>query len=100
MAVVNKPRARPAAPNPKKPDAKGAGFYCYIGPNIRGLIQTGTIYVGTREEALKTAAAAIERHPIIRTLIVPGETLAADRINIKKPGTALYTNYRRILRGE
>lgn len=99
MAVTNKPRVRPAAQK-QKPDAESAGFFCYIGPTIRGLIQTGAVYVGTRENALKAASAAIERHPLIRTLIVPGETLAADRINIKKPGTALYVNYRRVLRGE
>lgn len=98
MAVANKPRARPAVEKKRKPG--GAGFSCYIGPTIRGLIQNGTVYMGTREDALKAASAAIERRPLIRTLIVPGDTLAADRINVKKPGTALYRNYQRILRGE
>ncbi len=99
MAVSNKPRARPSAAKVKA-DAKSAGFYCYIGPTIRGLIQNGTVYMGTREGALKAAAPAIERHPLIKTLIVPGDALPVDRINVKKPGTALNRIYQRIIRGE
>ena len=100
MAVSKKKAAPKSKAKAVKPDAESAGFYCYIGPSIRGLIQSGTVYMGTREDALKAAAAAIERRPLIRTLIVPGETLAADRIKVKTPGSALFVNYRRVAQGK
>ena len=80
----------------KKPDGSAAGFYCYIGPSITGLIQHGGIYRGTRQEALAAAAAAIEHNPLIKTLIVPGEQLSEARLKVKKPGNALYQNYQRV----
>lgn len=71
-----------------------AGFYCYIGPNLKKLIQTGTIFRGTREEALAKAVAAIEAQPLVKTLIVSGDALPAARIKVKTPGNVLYANYR------
>ena len=44
---------KPAAPQgEQKPDGCAAGFYCYIGPNLTGLIQNGAIFRGTRELSL------------------------------------------------
>ena len=73
-----------------------SGFYIYIGPNIKKHIQTGTIYRGTRANALKQAAAAIEAHPLVKTLIVSGDALPEARIKVKTPGNALYANYRKL----
>ena len=73
-----------------------SGFYIYIGPNIKKHIQTGTIYKGTRANALKKAAAAIEAHPLVKTLIVPGDALPEARIKVKTPGNALYANYKKL----
>lgn len=88
---------RPIAPQgKKKPDGSAAGFYCYIGPSLTGLIQSGDIYRGTRTEALKAAAAAIEQQPLVKSLIVSGEELSEARLKVKRPGNALYANYRRI----
>ena len=50
---------------PKAAEANTSGFYIYIGPNIKGLIQTGSIYRGDREHAHQMAATAIEKHPKI-----------------------------------
>lgn len=72
-------------------------FYCYIGPSITGLIQHGAIYLGTRKKAMAAAAAAIEKYPLIKTLIVSGDKLPEARLKVKKPGNALYKNYQRIL---
>lgn len=80
----------------EKPDSEAAGFYCYIGPSIPGLIQHGTLYRGTRKKALAAASAAIKKHPLIRTLIVSGENLPEARLKVKKPGNALYKNYQHI----
>lgn len=41
---------------------------------------------------------AVERIPLIRTMIVPVTTLAEDRQKLRTPGTAMYANYRRILK--
>lgn len=80
----------------EKSDSKADGFYCYIGPSITGLIQHGTIYRGTRKKAMAAAAAAIEKYPLIKTLIVSGDKLPEARLKVKKPGNALYKNYQRV----
>lgn len=80
----------------EKSSGRAAGFYCYIGPSITGLIQHGTIYRGSRNAALSAAAAAIERNPLIKTLIVSGDRLPEARLKVKKPGNALYKNYQRV----
>ena len=73
-----------------------SGFYIYIGPNIKKHIQTGTIYRGTRANALKQAAEAIKAHPLVKTLIVSGDALPEARIKVKTPGNALYANYKKL----
>lgn len=81
----------------EKPERGNAsGFYIYIGPNIKKYIQTGTVYRGTRENALKQAAEAIEAHPLVKTLIVSGDALPEARIKVKTPGNALYANYKKL----
>ena len=80
----------------EKSDSKAAGFFCYIGPSIPGLIQHGDIYRGTRRAALAAAAAAIERNPLVKTLIVSGDRLSDARRTVKKPGTALHNTYQRV----
>ena len=89
--MAKKSQARP------KPD--DSGFYCYIGPNLAGLIQSGTIYMGTKEEALAAAARAIEKQPLVKTLIVSGTALPEARLKVKKPGNALYANYQKVAAG-
>lgn len=77
-------------------EANASGFYCYIGPNLKNLIQTGTICRGTREEALNKAAEAIAQYPLVKTLIVSGDALPSARIKVKTPGNVLYANYRKL----
>lgn len=84
-------------PAPKAKSGKStARFFCYIGPTIIGLIKNGTIYRGTRKDALSAAAAAIEKQPLVEALIVSGADLPAARLSVKKPGNALYDIYNRI----
>lgn len=85
-----------ATPAAKKPDGCAAGFYCYIGPSISGVIRNGAIFKGTRADALSAAAAAIEKQPLVKTLIVSGDDLPEARLRVKKPGNALYTMYQRV----
>lgn len=71
--------------------------FIYIGPSIKGVIQKGTIYPGSRQEVLAALDRAIQKYPRIRNLIVSGETLAADRISVKTPGTRLSTEYKKLV---
>ena len=96
--------ARKANDNTGKPAEKAAetpvhnksGFYCYIGPNLKGLIQNGDIFRGTKKEALARAAAAVEAQPLVKMLIVSGDVLDSARIKVKKPGNVLYDSYRKL----
>ncbi len=82
----------------EKPTAESnqSGFYCYIGPNIKGLIQGGSIFRGTRAEALEKAKKAIQAQPLVKALIVSGDALPKARLQVKKPGNALYVNYQKL----
>lgn len=82
--------------NSEKAGGPPSGFYIYIGPTIPGLIQANTIYRGSREHALTDAKEAIEKYPLIKTLIVPGDYLPAARLKIKTTGNALHANYVRL----
>ena len=97
VAAEVKTEAAPIPPQEaEKPDGCAAGFYCYIGPNLTGLIQHGAIFRGTRADALKAAADAIAKQPLVKNLIVSGDALPVARLKVKEPGNALYANYRRI----
>ena len=74
-----------------------SGFFMYIGPSIRGVIQTASLYEGTRSEVEAFLAPAIEKYPRIKALLVSGETLPQDRLKVKKPGNYLYEEYRKFV---
>lgn len=84
----------------KAAEANTSGFYIYIGPNIKGLIQTGSIFRGDREHAHQMAAAAIEKYPKVKTLIVAGDALPEARLKVKTPGNVLYANYNELKKPE
>lgn len=87
----------------KKKTAKksgGAGFCVYLGPSIRGVIQTGTVYRGDKPEVLDLLAPAIEKYPLIASLVVGGNTLPEDRIKVKTAGNLLNVNYRKLASGK
>lgn len=90
MAVKSAVKAKAKA-------ASGSGGFCaYIGPTIRGLIQHGTIYEGSKRDALKSPALcrAVAAYPEIAGLLVPGDTLTEARRKIKTPGSLLYVRYK------
>jgi len=97
-APAEQVEAAPAEqPAEKKADApESIGFSAYIGPNLSGVIQNGTIYPVGREEALALPQVqlALAKKPGIAELIVDGATLPEDRIKVKTPGEALYKAYR------
>jgi len=85
-----------AATEAKKPVSCAAGFYCYIGPNLPGLISHGAVFKGTLDDALTAASRAIEKKPLVRTLIVSGDDLAEARLKAKTPGNILYVNSKKL----
>lgn len=83
----------------KKSDGKAAGFCVYLGPSIRGVIQSGMVYRGGKAAVLKELAPALERHPLIASLVVTSDTLPADRIKVKTAGNLLNVNYKKLASG-
>ena len=77
---------------------KSNKIYCYIGPNIRGYWHTGQVFRGERADILKEYAQLMELHPLVKNLLVPGESLAVARLKVKEPGTAHYANYQKLSR--
>ncbi len=94
---TQKPRA--AKRTAQKNQPKAAVFCVYIGPTILGVIQSGTVLRGSREEAIAAVSTAIEKYPLVKTLIVTGDTLGADRIKVNTPGNMLYVNYHKLASG-
>lgn len=84
----------------KKPDGEAAGFCVYLGPSLRGVIQSGAVYKGSKASVLKEIAPALERYPLIASLVVTGDTLPADRIKVKTAGNLLNVNYKKLASGK
>lgn len=84
----------------KKTVIENDGFCVYIGPTIIGVIQSGTVYRGKKSDVLKTIAAAVEKYPLIASLVVTDKTIAKDRIKVNIPGNLLYVNYHKLIRGK
>lgn len=80
----------------EKTEINKSGFYCYIGPNMKHLIQTGKVYRGTRAEVLAGLAGVIKAQPLVKSLIVSGDQLPEARIKVKTPGNALYASYQEL----
>lgn len=75
---------------------KSNKIYCYIGPNIRGYLHTGQVFRGEREDILRELAEAVGKYPLIKTLLIPGESLATARLKVKEPGTGHYANFQKL----
>lgn len=71
-------------------------FCVYIGPSIRGVIQSGTVYAGSKEKTEKFLSPAIEKHPLIAKLISTEMTFAEDRIKVKTAGNLLNVYYKKL----
>lgn len=72
----------------------------YLGPTIRGIIQKGQIFSGTKEEVLASLVPAAADYPGIAGLLVTGEELPKARIQVRTAGTLLYTRYHELAKGQ
>ena len=79
-----------------KAGAKSAGFCMYIGPSIVGTIQQARILYGDKQAALTQISAAVEKYPLIASLVIPGDQVSEARIKVKTPGNLLYVNYHKL----
>ena len=70
------------------------GVYVYLGPSIRGVIQSGTIYHDTRQHIKDRLQYAIAKYPNIDTLIVADTDIADAKAKIKKGGNAMSHAYK------
>lgn len=86
--------------NKDRAGAVGADFCVYIGPTILGVIQSGTVYQGSREQVLARAemAEALAKYPLIAGLLVEGSRLPEARLKVRAPGNLLYINYQKLVR--
>lgn len=79
----------------KKVAAKD-GVYVYIGPSIKGVIQHGSIYRGTRESVLSSLTFATEKHPKIARLIVADCDIVSAKQKITVGGNSLSNAFREL----
>ena len=90
--MATKVTAKQSEPKAVKEDKPtGIPASVYIGPSIRGYIQTVTIYPYEREKALTSddLAFVIDKYPDIKDLLVPVEGLMKSIQDMNTPGTAL-----------
>ncbi len=83
-----------------KSAVKTDGVFVYIGPSIRGVIQNGSIYRGSKSEVLKKLAPAVEKYPKIANLVIKDADLADAREKITKGGNSLSVSYKALLSAE
>lgn len=57
--------------------------FVYLGPSIRGVIQNGTIYKGTRTEVEEHLDFAISAYPDIKTLLITADNAMAVKRSIE-----------------
>ena len=73
------------------------GVFVYIGPSIRGVIQNGSIFRGSRKNVLSKLAAVAEKYPKVTRLLVKDTEVAEAREKIKNGGNGLSNAYNSLL---
>lgn len=90
------PAAQKAAGTTEAPPHKSNKIYCYIGPNIRGHWHTGQVFRGNKDSILADHRELVQKYPLVKSLLIPGESLPVARLKVKEPGTAHYANYQKL----
>lgn len=90
-----------AAKEVKQPEPKAAKakekekrIMVYIGPSIKNLVSSGTVYNNGVPEAL---IQEMEDQPVIKSLLIPVEELAEARRELAQPGSALKIIYDKVI---
>lgn len=66
----------------------------YIGPTIKNVASTGSVYTNGLPERLKKE---MEKQPAIGELLVPVEKLAEAKRSLAMPGSALAMIYKKVI---
>lgn len=69
----------------------------YIGPSIKNVVSTGTLYSNGLPEALKNEIA---KRPLVASLVIPVSNLAAAQKELTVLGSALHTIYQKVATGQ
>lgn len=77
-----------------KPAAVEKKTVVYIGPSIKNIVSTGTVYNNGLPAKL---TQEIEKQPVIKSLIIPVEELAAAQKELATSGSALAVIYSRVV---
>lgn len=82
-----------------KPVGTPSGFCAYVGPSIRGVIQHGTLYAGTKQQVLQSPVVwrATDKFEVIASLIVPGGEIMTAKKKINTPGNWLYLQKEKLM---
>lgn len=74
-----------------------SGIYVYVGPSIRGVIQNGSIYRGSREYVtVILLGSVIEKFPMIKRLVVKDTEVAEAKEKINHGNNSLSLAYREL----
>lgn len=65
----------------------------YIGPSIKGIVSTGTVYSNGLPELLIKKA---DEQPVLNSLVIPVSKLAEAERELRVPGSALATIYAKV----
>lgn len=98
MGTVASPQ--PAQQVQKNPPTEiGSGVCIYIGPTVVGVIQTKTIYQGSKTTVLKRPEiiVALKQCPEIENLIVDVDTLFESLEQLKNKKSALSQSYQSVI---
>lgn len=97
MATKKKPESAVTAAKPRKDTEKAVaisdGIFMYLGPSIRGVVQSGSIYRGTREQICDALAPAIKKFPEIEKFVFADAEIATARKQIRATGNHLNQLY-------
>lgn len=79
-----------------KKEAEAPKTVMYIGPSIKNVVATGTLYNKGLPEKLKQE---IDRQPVLQELLIPVDKLAEAQKELASPGSGLAIIYQKIITG-
>lgn len=84
------------------PKKKSSGTSLYIGPSIKGILQTRTIIPCHVEdiESRPEIAIALKQRPAIKGLIIDGADFFKAKEELEDHGSDLYKLYKEVSRGD
>lgn len=79
-----------------EPVVEKSGVWVYIGPNIRGIVTNGGIFVGTKSEVLKRLPDGWRKYPKIERLLVSDGAVARAKEQIYEGKGGISTAYKEV----